>query len=149
MMILYFAYGSNMLSSRITKRVPSAKVIGRAAVHDWAVVFNKKSRDGSGKANLYPKTGFITWGCLYEIDANEISTLDKVEKGYTRTKINVIKDDGEIAEAETYISDNLTDNSIAFDTYKQMLTSGAVEHNLPPEYVLYLQQLPSRPEKAD
>jgi cation transport regulator ChaC len=146
MTILYFAYGSNMLSSRIKKRVASAKAIGRAALYDWCVTFSKKSKDGSGKANLFQKTGFITWGCLYEIDVNEISKLDKAEKGYVRTKMIVMKDDKKTAEAETYISDNLTDNPIAFDSYKQMLTSGAVEHNLPIEYILYLQQLPSRPD---
>ena len=39
---LYFAYGSNMLSSQIMKRVPSVKVIGIAALHDWCVNFSKK-----------------------------------------------------------------------------------------------------------
>ncbi len=42
MTILYFAYGSNMLSGRITKRVSSAKAIGRAVLYDWCVAFNKK-----------------------------------------------------------------------------------------------------------
>ncbi len=148
MTILYFAYGSNMLSSRITKRVPSAKAVGRAALYDWCIAFSKKSKDGSGKANLFQKTGFITWGILYEISIDEINKLDKVEKGYTRKTVNVKKDNGEITEAETYISDNLIDNPVAYDSYKQMLISGAIEHNLPAEYVLYLQQLPSRPEKA-
>jgi cation transport regulator ChaC len=149
MMILYFAYGSNMLSSHIKKRVASAKAIGRASLYDWCVAFSKKSKDGSGKANLFQKTGFVTWGCLYEIDVNEISKLDKVEKGYVRTKVIVMKDDKKIAEAETYISDNLTDNPVGFDSYKQMLILGAIEHNLPTEYILYLQQLPSRPDTED
>lgn len=138
-----------MLSSRIIKRIPSAKIKERAALHNWCVNFNKKSIDGSGKANLSQKTGFITWGCLYEIDANEISRLDGIEKGYIRIKVNVIKDDGVTVEAETYISDNITDNPVAFDSYKQLLISGSTEHNLPAEYVLYLQQLPSKPDTQD
>jgi len=148
MTILYFAYGSNMLTSRITKRIPSAKAVGRAALYNLCVLFNKKSKDGSGKANLFPKTGFVTWGSLYEICADEINELDKIEKGYIRKTVNVKKDNGEIIEAETYFSENITEKPVAFDSYKQMVISGAIEQNLPSEYVLYLQQLPSRPEKA-
>ena len=148
MTILYFAYGSNMLSSRLKKRVASAKAIGSAALYDWCVAFSKKSKDGSGKANLFQKTGFITWGCLYEINVNEISKLDKIEKGYTRMTVKVRKNDGEITEAETYVSDILIETPVALDVYKKILVSGAIEHNLPKEYIQYLQQLPSRPEKA-
>ncbi len=147
-MILYFAYGSNMLSSRIKKRVASVKAIGRAALYDWCVAFTKKSKDGSGKANLCQKAGFITWGCLYEIDVKEIGKLDKLEKGYARIAVEVEKYDGEIIEAETYVSDILIETPVALDVYKKMLVSGAIEHNLPKEYIQYLQQLPSRPEKA-
>jgi len=148
MTILYFAYGSNMLTSRITKRVPSARAVGQAALYNWCVLFSKKSKDGSGKANLFPKTGYITWGYLYEISPDGINELDKIEKGYTRETVNVRKDNGEVIEAETYISENLTENPVAFDSYKQMVISGAIEHNFPAEYVLYLQRLPSRPEKT-
>jgi gamma-glutamylcyclotransferase len=129
MTVLYFAYGSNMLSSRIIKRAPSAKAVGRAALYDWCVNFSKKSKDGSGKANLFQKTGFTTWGGLYKISADEINKLDKVEKGYTRVAVNVRKDDGEIVDAETYIANDLIDDPVAFDSYKQMLISGAIEHN--------------------
>src|SRR5208337_275145 len=121
--VFYFAYGSNMLSSRLTSRVASAKTIGRAVLNNWAVIFNKKSKDGSGKANLFYSPGFITWGGLYEINVDDISKLDKIEKGYTRITVKVKKDDGEIVETETYISDILIDNPVAFDSYKNMLIS--------------------------
>jgi cation transport regulator ChaC len=148
MTIFYFAYGSNMLSSRLVKRVPSAKTIGRAALYDWCVTVNKKSKDGSGKANLSYRPGFVTWGALYEISIDDISKLDKVERGYSRTTVKVKRDNGEIAEAETFISGSLIDNPVAFDSYKELLISGAIEHNLPKDYVQYLQQLPSKPEKV-
>ncbi|MDX2272225.1 MAG: gamma-glutamylcyclotransferase family protein [Cyanobacteriota bacterium] len=148
MTILYFAYGSNMMSSRLAQRTIAAKVIGRAVLYDWGVKFSKKSRDGSGKANLFYKPGLVTWGSLYEIGIDEISKLDRIEKGYARTRVKVTKDNGEIAEAETYISDSLVDNPVAFDSYKQMVILGAIEHGLPTEYIQYLQQLPSIPEKV-
>ena len=148
MKIFYFAYGSNMSSSHLVQRISSTTAIGRAALSDWCVTFNKKSKDGSGKANLLYKPGFVTWGSLYEMSFDEITKLDKIEKCYNRITIKVIKDNGELVEAETYISDYLIERPIAFDSYKQMLISGAIEHHLPPEYIHYLQQLPSKPEKA-
>lgn len=138
-----------MLSSRLIKRVPSAKIRGRVALDNWCVNFSKKSKDGSGKANLTNKPGFVTWGLLYEIDDVEIEKLDKIENGYTRIKVIVKKDDGETVQAETYISNDFIDNPIAFDSYKQMLIRGAVDHNLPIDYIHYLQQLPSRPDNKE
>jgi hypothetical protein len=137
-----------MLINRISKRVPSAKIVGRATLLDWMVNFSKKSKDGSGKANLLHKPGFVTWGSLYTIDDNEIDKLDKIEKGYNRIAVSVKKGDGEIVEAETYISDVLIDNPVAFDSYKEKVILGANENNFPKDYVQYLQNLPSKPEKA-
>ena len=146
--MFYFAYGSNMLSSRLGRRVPSAKIIGRASLYNWIVNFSKKSIDGSGKANLIEKDGFVTWGCLYEIDDNEIEILDKIEIGYTRKTVNVRKIDGESVIAEIYISDDLIDIPVAFDSYKNKLIQGALEHDLPQDYVQFLKQLPSKPNKG-
>lgn len=148
MTIFYFAYGSNLLSSRLTKRIPSAKAIGRAILNDWRVVFNKKSKDGSGKANLLYRPGSITWGCLYQIKNDDLSALDKFEKGYARINVQVQTDNAEIIEAETYVSASIVSNPTAYDTYKKMVISGASEHNFPPEYIEYLQKLPSKPDKA-
>lgn len=146
MTLFYFAYGSNMLSSRLTERVTSAIVIGRASLYDWCVIFSKKSNDGSGKANLFYRPSWVTWGVLYEIRVDEISKLDNLEKGYIRRLVKVKRDNGEMTEAETYSSDSLIDIPIAFDSYKEILIRGAVEHSLPAEYIQYLQKLPSRPE---
>lgn len=47
-----FCYGSNMSSERITERCSSSRFISRARVTGWKLLFNKRSKDGSGKANL-------------------------------------------------------------------------------------------------
>lgn len=143
---LYFAYGSNMLSRRISKRIQSAKLVGRASLEDWQVVFNKKSDDGSGKANLICKPGFVTWGAVFEIDADDIRRLDGFEKGYSRTKVNVKTDDGKLSEVDIYISEYLTDDPVAFEDYKNLILEGAREQRLPEPYIRYLQELPSKPK---
>ena len=50
--VLYFAFGSNMLSKRLERRCSSARVRALAAAPGYEVAFDKLSEDTSGKANL-------------------------------------------------------------------------------------------------
>lgn len=52
MTFLYFAYGSNMLPTRLLGRCPSARVVGTGVARAWSLAFSKASKDGSGKATL-------------------------------------------------------------------------------------------------
>ncbi len=146
MKTLYFAYGSNMLESRLLARIPSAKFISNGRLSGWRVVFNKKSQDGSGKANLLPAPDFETWGVLYELDWHALDRLDVYERGYRRISMQVYSARRQLIEAVTYISDSTTDEPIAFDSYKQLVIAGARENDLPIEYIRYLEQLPSKPD---
>ncbi len=148
MRILYFAYGSNMSSARLHSRVASAKIIGPAFLKDRRMLFNKHSKDSSGKANLIESPGDVTWGVLYEIDIQDLGTLDKVEGGYKRIPVQVWKSDGKTVEAVTYVSTELTDDHVAYEWYKDLLIAGAREHNLPQDYIAYLERLPSKPDRV-
>ena len=44
---LYFAYGSNMLTARLHKRCPSARILGTAVAPGLVLRFWKRSKDGS------------------------------------------------------------------------------------------------------
>lgn len=148
MRILYFAYGSNMSSVRLRSRIPSVKVVDQAYLKDRKVLFNKRSTDGSGKANLVESPGDVTWGVLYEMNDSDVEQLDRIEKGYQRIKIRVWQPDGETLEAVTYQSTQLTDDPIAYDWYKDLLITGARDHHLPQDYIAYLEQLPAKPDKT-
>ena len=145
MRMLYFAYGSNMSSARLRSRVVSAELMGRALLKDRKISFNKRSRDGSGKANLVESPGAMTWGVLYDIDSQDLKTLDEVEGGYERVTVRVWKTYGNVVEAVTYVSTNLTDDPRAYECYKELVLSGAREHNLPRDYIAFLEELPSKP----
>jgi cation transport regulator ChaC len=112
-------------------------------------MFNKRSKDGSAKANVVESPGDATWGVLYEIEAQDLERLDRVEGGYGRISVRVRKPDGETVEAVTYVSAELTDEQTAYDWYKDMVTAGAREHNLPQEYIAYLEGLPSKPNRTN
>ncbi len=143
--VYYFAYGSNMVTKRLRSRVPSAKVIGQARLLNKCMVCNKKSIDGSGKANLVDSPGDVAWGVLYKVDTEELSKLDKVEGDYQRLTIQVLTNEEGFIESEVYISMKLT-GLTPYDWYKDLIISGACEHELPRDYLKYLKQLPSRPD---
>lgn len=140
----YFAYGSNMLTARMMERVPSACVLKRAFLRDYKMVFNKKSADGSAKANLIRADGAVTWGVLYTISPDHLQTLDRYEKGYNRKMVTVETENGRSYDAWTYISENITGDMTAFTWYKEIIVKGAEEHNLPENYINYLKNLPTR-----
>ena len=144
--MLYFAYGSNMLTTRLRERIQSATFFDCGFLRGKRVLFNKRSRDDSGKANLEDSPDAVTWGVIYEIDDGDMDTLDRIEGGYDRCLVQICRPDGDAVEAVTYVSNNLTDDPTAYDWYKQYLLSGAREHNLPQDYIAELEQLPSRPD---
>lgn len=144
--VLYFAYGSNMQQKRLRSRIGPVKVKSRAFLRDWQMVFNKRSIDGSGKANLVESPGAVTWGVLYEIDAQDFKKLDGIEGGYDRVPVRVWTPDGNAVEAVTYISTNITDDPRPYKRYKDLLISGARENGLPGDYIAYIE---SFPEKTD
>ncbi|MFC1732228.1 gamma-glutamylcyclotransferase family protein [candidate division KSB1 bacterium] len=92
--VVCFFYGSNMSSERLKakNRAPSAKSIEIGKIDNKKLVCNKKSIDGTGKANLIEEIGSTVWGVLFEVDETEIRILDKIEKGYERKTTEVIID---------------------------------------------------------
>jgi len=143
-----FAYGSNMCSQRMRKRIPSAKSLGRAKLPNKRLVCNKRSDDGSAKANL-ENTGELVWGVLYEMDSAELNTLDNCEKGYERINIDVQTDAGLSENAFVYVATetaNLTHDHRPYEWYKKYIISGALEHKLPTSYINFLEKIESKPD---
>ncbi|SHF84616.1 AIG2-like family protein [Litoreibacter ascidiaceicola] len=134
MSFLYFAYGSNMLSSRLIARCPSARVISAAIADNHALKFSKKSNDGSGKATLVSQsTAIHTPGVLFEIDADEREELDKFEgagKGYDRIDEFSITTSDETINATTYLASTTQNDLLPFDWYLALVIAGALEHKL-------------------
>ena len=147
--VIYFAYGSNMKTSRLQSRVPSAKALGRARLLGKRLVCDKQSKDGSGKANLETSAGHLVWGVLFEIDLSELGKLDRAEGGYQRAELRILDEDGNPLKAHTYKSTKLTDDPVPYDWYKQLIIDGAREHHLPGEYIATLEGLPSKPDRSE
>ena len=144
----YFAYGSNMLTERLSDRVSSAKNPRRHALHEYRLRFHKKSGDGSGKCNIV-RTGSdhdVAHGVLFDIDDRQISDLDTCEGCGQHYRKCWITDqiDGEETEIFFYVSmDGMIDDSLKpYCWYHKLVLYGAEQHGLPDDYIAWLRTIP-------
>lgn len=134
-----FAYGSNMCSERLREYSVSPEGPGRpACLPGYHLCFNKRSRDGSGKANVEPDPSGELWGVLYLIPRDQLPALDRGEgSGYRRRRTAVRTPSGEEVEAWVYVArrPSATQGLRPYEWYKRLLVEGAKEHGLPASYV--------------
>lgn len=72
----YIAYGSNLDVGQMAYRCPDAKVVGRAVLKGWSLVFN-------GVATIVPKEDSIVPVGVWSISDRDEANLDRYE-GYPR-----------------------------------------------------------------
>lgn len=139
-----FAYGSNMLSSRIQDRCPSARALGVAELHGHELKWHKCSlKDGSGKCDVVPAKDAkrIVYGVLFEIAESEKRELDRAEglgNGYEEKQVQVVFE-GKPRAATLYSATN-TDSALKpYTWYKAFVVAGSKEHKLPSEYICQLE----------
>jgi hypothetical protein len=105
---LYFAFGSNLLTARLKRRCPSARVVALATAPGYRVAFEKLSEDTSGKATLVPCAGpDFAVGVVYELSMQDIDTLDAFEgPGYRRLDDFFVtcRETGKALQACTYVA---------------------------------------------
>jgi hypothetical protein len=139
--VIYFAYGSNMLTARLRARMPSCKPIGTATLPGHALKFHKRSKDGSGKCNALATDDLNSVvGVLFSFDPANRENLDRAEgvgNGYNHAMVTVINEEGHRRKVLTYIADDehIDDSLKPYTWYKELVLAGAGEHNLPIAYV--------------
>jgi gamma-glutamylcyclotransferase (GGCT)/AIG2-like uncharacterized protein YtfP len=138
----YFAYGSNMCTGRLQRRVPSARCLRNARLPGYSFQFHKRSKDGSAKADAF-ETGNLSelvWGVVFDIDEREKSLLDRAEglgAGYREKAVTVFDREGQRYELFLYVadSDSIDSTIRPYSWYKRFVVDGARQHALPDEYV--------------
>lgn len=145
-----FAYGSNMSSTRLRARVPSARVIGRGVLHGHQLVWHKVSIDGSGKCDVITSDtpDAAVHGVVYAIDQSEKATLDHAEglgKGYDERKV-VVEVGGAPLVATMYYATRKDPGLKPYSWYKAHVLAGAREHDLPLAYIAALEAVEAKQE---
>lgn len=137
--IIYFAYGSNMNTKKFKEIIKLAEKMGIGKIEDRRLVFNKKSNDGSTKANLKYQKGNSVWGVIYRIDIDDLKKLDRKEGGYSRKEFDIVTGRGVKISAYIYISDKIIENKLPYNWYVNHIIKGAKENNLPADYIKSLE----------
>jgi gamma-glutamylcyclotransferase (GGCT)/AIG2-like uncharacterized protein YtfP len=151
--ITIFAYGSNMRSSRLKARTPSATPIGAGQLKRHTLMWHKTGNDGSGKCDV-AHTGRdddAVWGVVYTLDAVEKPDLDAAEAlgiGYTEKRAAIHIGD-EIVEAWFYVAIETNPSLTPYHWYKAFVVEGAREHALPADYIAALEAVAAQPDNDE
>jgi hypothetical protein len=135
---LYFAYGSNLLRSQISERCPDHTEIGIGILKNYRV-----SIGGRGVATIVPDPTNNTYGFVYQLSPEDVSKLDIKEGvaiGYYKQDRQLVKIADSIKICLVYIEPIYTPGKPSFE-YLNKIIDGAIEHNLPAEYVNQLRAL--------
>ncbi|PWT83045.1 MAG: hypothetical protein C5B58_07180 [Acidobacteria bacterium] len=150
-MPIVFAYGSNMLTAKMTCRARSAVCLGRACLQQFALRWNKKStKDGSGKCSIDEtrRPEDLVWGVLFEMTAEDKKALDKFEglgRGYGERQVTVSAN-GKPSCAYVYYATSIDPHIRPYDWYKEQVVAGARQHGVPAEYIRQLEATPAVPD---
>ena len=132
----YFAYGSNLLNSRIRRRCPEHQVVGVAVLEGFAFVIGT-----SGYATIYASPARRVLGVLYQISANDEFRLDRceaVDKGVYRRAEVTVHCAGRKVGALVYIDDR-SQPAVPRKGYLEGIVAGARNHKLPESYIAELE----------
>ena len=147
--LYYLAYGSNLHPLRLSKRVPSAALIGITELEDTRVVFHKRSRDGSAKCMILKEQtdNPVAYGALFAINADEQKFLDEAEGcgyGYSRVPVQCTVEEIHFS-AFTYVAETKAiDISLKpYHWYKNLVIAGARYHQFPETYISIFEQVSS------
>lgn len=133
-MICYFAYGSNMCKEQMTERGVIIHNSVRCALSGYRFLYNKKSIDGSSKANIEKDNESVVQGVCFLLDQESFKRLKGFEKGYTVLPVAVIDRNNNPIDAETFISKSICNQEPKSD-YVEIIMKGAREHGLPELYI--------------
>ncbi len=142
---LNFSYGSNMLTRRLSERVPSAQLVTVAVLSGYEMHWHKVSKDGSGKCDIVQNNEVQSKviGVIYKIHRSEKPLLDKAEglgNGYEEKLVFLETEIGQL-QAFTYYATNIDPLAKPYTWYKDLVVAGAEQHSLPEEYILQLKSV--------
>lgn len=146
--MFYFAYGSNMDVCQTKNRVGNIKIIGKAILDGYSLKFNKRSSNGSGKANIVVDENSKVEGVVFEFTESQFEMMDCFEKGYHRIKPIDVLIDGTSVRVATYIADPemIGNNLLPTKDYLKTIKDAAKMFGLSDSYQEYLKSFPAKEE---
>jgi len=136
-----------MSVERLAARTPSVRVVATGFLSGYRLVFDKASKDGSGKCDCERTDAKDdrVYGVIYAIGVGERYALDKAEGarfGYDPCDVNVETGSG-TSKAVTYIATNKHPGLLPYHWYKRHVLVGARKACLPLSYIAAIEQVES------
>jgi len=132
-MPLYFAYGSNLSSTRLRERLGAVDIVGVALLPDYRHCFDKHGADGTAKGNVVAAVGARVLGVVYEVDLDQLSRLAVIEGGYRQMDVRVSVSDAAVVAVSFEALVRVHDLEPTAD-YLEHYRRGFVEHDFPEDY---------------
>ncbi|XP_047531034.1 gamma-glutamylcyclotransferase-like [Vanessa atalanta] len=160
---LYFAYGSNLLKKRIRINNPTAEFIGTGKLDNHQLDFIKYSDHWRGaSATIIPTNNKHVWGAIWRLHVKDMSALDRQEgvetNWYFAKAVEVLTPDGAKVKCRTYQQtinpplrgphEELPLDRRPSSTYLDCIVNGAMDCNLPQDYITELKKIPHNGQKA-
>jgi hypothetical protein len=152
--VWYFAYGSNMQSTTLRgRRGIEFLRAAPARAAGWRLVFDKPPivPIGEAFANIIPDPAAHVLGVAYEVSEEDLQHIELTEGvllgNYDRVVIAVQPLAPQTAPVTAFsLTSDRRDPTLQPSTrYMELVTSGAVEHGLPSEYIDALRAVPAIP----
>lgn len=148
-MSLYFAYGSNLSTDQMKRRVPSSKPLEMGCLKDHRLDFTHHSSGwNGGVADIVPDLGYEIWGLIYELSTDDFQDLDDYEgypNVYTRSQVAIKTLTSSISDIWVYTIAKKKKKFIPpTKAYMELIKNAAVELGFPETYCLYLETIETR-----
>lgn len=136
--VYYFAYGSNMYLPQMNKRLKHkfAKV-GIGVLKGYTFVYNKLSKDGTGKANIMRAGSDKVLGVVYKMPNSSLQILNRFEMGYSPVYLDVYYQNEKI-KCITYLADKHNNSLMPTKAYKNTILTYAIAAKLPRDYINFM-----------
>ena len=143
--VWYFIYGSNLLKFQLENRLNDLSEIylqkERCSLKGFKFIYNKKSIDGSSKANIFETPNGIVKGVAILIQESKLDEFIKMwEPGYEKLEViistenNLDKNEELSFKAYTCFSTKIISLPPS-SNYVSKIIEGANENGLPTEYI--------------
>ena len=128
-----------MASDVMLERCPGATPHGSARLGNHRLAFRLPSqRWGGHAADIADEAGSFTWGVLWAVTPDHLTTLDQYEARYDRYLVRPFKQHQIEAVTFRVKSELVVANGSPEPGYLAKLVAGALEHKLPGTYINHL-----------
>ena len=150
--LYYFAYGSNMNEEQMRARCSSPKVIAVSKLPDHQLAFFGYSAVWDGaEESVIPALGQDVWGVIYELTPSDKDKLDDCQDAlfdgtgdYFHSPAKVSDQEGKVYSVLLYKKAKLGTPQQPSQEYLNFIVQGAVDHQLPSDYVEQLRGIESK-----